>query len=87
MFLQHELVEEAIRRRQVVMAAADPGSPIDATRLELLENQSHTAAVIAAIRFADEKNFALLVEVIEQLTSEVAGARDAVEAERAMRSL
>jgi len=87
MHLQHDLVEEAIRRRQTAMAAADPNSPIHGPRLEQLETQAHTAVVIAAIRFADEHHFQMLVDVLGQLVSEVASARDAVEAERAMRRL
>lgn len=87
-FIQHELIEDVIRRRQQAMHAADQQAPAFAPRrLQALENDVHTAAVIAGITLAEERNFALLVDVIEQLTSEVAGARDAVEHERALRRL
>lgn len=88
MYLQHELIEEAIRCRQVAMAATDPNSPVHGPRLEEYEHQAHTAIAIAALRMLrGDGDFQLLCEVLEQLTSEVASARDAVEAERAMRRL
>lgn len=87
-YLQHKLVEEAIRRRQVAMHAADQHAAYDPERLKVLEDEAYTAIAIAALRcLRDDGDWKFTTELLEQLVSEVAGARDAVENERALRRL
>lgn len=76
-YLQQDSVEDLIRLRQTAMR----------TSREHDDLRAHSQATLIGLVLQKPSNLPLLVEILEQLVSEVAGARDAVEAERAMRRL
>lgn len=82
-YVQHPEIEELIRRRLAVIDTS-----IDERRLlKDRDRGAHAYAWILSLNLQKPSNLVQLCEVLEQLTSEVAGARAAVEHERTMRSL
>lgn len=81
MWIQEPDLEELIRRRQKVMAPNEPALQ------QALEEGAHSYAYLVALDLVRTSQLLRLVSVLEALTSEIAGARDAVEHERMLRRL